>query len=119
VRNREPSRLAIVEMKLGFSLDLLLQAVDRMRVADEVWLAVPATRRGRDRDPRVRRLCRLLGLGMMAVDIAKDRIEVLAELPSLAPTDRDQINAGARGCSANTCVVAVIRLPAARPGSRS
>jgi len=69
--------LAIVEMKLGFSLDLLLQAVDHMRAADEVWLAVPATRR--DRDPRVRRLCRLLGLGMMAVDTAGDRIEVLAE----------------------------------------
>jgi hypothetical protein len=79
VGNREPSRLAIVEMKLGFSLDLLLQAVDRMRAADEVWLAVPATRRGRDRDPRVRRLCRLLGLGMMTIDIAKDQIEVLAE----------------------------------------
>jgi hypothetical protein len=42
-------RLAIVEMKLGFNLDLLLQAMDRMRVADEVWLAVPATQRGRDR----------------------------------------------------------------------
>ena len=79
VRGEEPSRLAIVEMKLGFSLDLLLQAVDRMCAADEVWLAVPATRRGRDRDPRVRRLCRLLGLGMMAVDTAGNRIEVLAE----------------------------------------
>jgi hypothetical protein len=79
VRDEERSRLAIVEMKLGFSLDLLLQAVDRMSAADEVWLAVPATRRGHDRDPRVRRLCRLLGLGMMAVDTASDRIEVLAE----------------------------------------
>ena len=78
VRNEEPSRLAIVEMKLGFSLDLLLQAVDRIRAADEVWVAVSATRRGRDRDPRVRRLCRLLGLGMMAVDAAGDRIEILA-----------------------------------------
>ena len=79
VRNEEPSRLAIVEMKLGFSFDLLLQAVDRIRAADEVWVAVPATRRGRDRDPRVQRLCRLPGLGMMAVDAAGDRIEVLAE----------------------------------------
>jgi hypothetical protein len=78
-RSGEPARLAVVEMKLGFSLDLVPQAVDRMRAADEVWLAVPATRRGRDRDPRVRRLCRLLGLGMMAVDTARDRIEVLAE----------------------------------------
>jgi hypothetical protein len=44
-----------------------------------VWLAVPMTRRGRDRDPRVRRLCRLIGLGLLAVDAARDRVEVLAE----------------------------------------
>jgi hypothetical protein len=41
VRDGDPQRLAIVEMKLGFNLDLLLQATDRMRAADEVWLAVP------------------------------------------------------------------------------
>ena len=51
-------RLAIVEVKPGFNLDRLLQARDRVRMADEVWLALPATRRGRDRDPRVHRLCR-------------------------------------------------------------
>ena len=38
VQDEEPQRLAIVEMKRGFSLDLLLQAVERMRSADEVWL---------------------------------------------------------------------------------
>jgi hypothetical protein len=79
VRAGEPLRLAIVEMKLGFSLELLLQAVDRLRAADEVWLAVPATRRGRDRDRRVHRLCRLIGIGLMAIDAARDRVEVLAE----------------------------------------
>jgi hypothetical protein len=79
VRDGDPPRLAIIEMKRGFNLDLLLQAVDRMRPADEVWLAVPITRRGRDRDPRVRRLCRLIGLGLMAVDAATGRVEVLAE----------------------------------------
>jgi hypothetical protein len=73
----EPQRLAIVEMKRGFSLELLLQATDRMRTADEVWLAVPATRHGRDRDPRVHRLCRLIGFGLMAVDVARNRVEVL------------------------------------------
>jgi hypothetical protein len=79
VRDGEPPLLAIIEMKRGFNLDLLLQAVDRMRPADEVWLAVPMTRQGRDRDPRVRRLCRLIGLGLLAVDAARDRVEVLAE----------------------------------------
>jgi hypothetical protein len=79
VRADPPLTLTIVEMKLGFSLELLLQATDRMRPADEVWLAVPATRRGRDRDPRVHRLCRLLGFGLLAVYPTRDRVEVLAE----------------------------------------
>ena len=79
VRDAAPPYLVIVEMKLGVSLDLLLQATDRMRMADEVWLAVPATRRGRDRDRRVHRLCRLIGFGLMAVSVARDRIEVLVE----------------------------------------
>jgi hypothetical protein len=43
VRAGEGLTLTIVEMKLGFTLDLLLQVTDRMRVAAEVWLAVPAT----------------------------------------------------------------------------
>lgn len=79
VRADEPLTLVIVEMKLGFNLELLLQAADRMRVADEVWLAVPATRRGRDRDPRVHRLCRLLGFGLLAVSAARERVEVLTD----------------------------------------
>lgn len=79
INDDEPLRLTVVEMKSGFSLELLLQAVDRVRVADEVWLAVPATRRGRDRDRRVHRLCRLIGFGLMAIDLASDRVEVLAE----------------------------------------
>ena len=83
VRDGEPPRLAIVEMKLGFNLDLLLQAVDRMRAADEVWLAVPATRRGRDRDPCVHRLCRLIGLGLMAVSTKHDLIEILRRARTL------------------------------------
>jgi hypothetical protein len=79
VRDDSPHRLAIVELKLGLNLELLLQATDRMRTADEVWLAVPATRRGRDRDPRVHRLCRLIGFGLLAVTAARDRVEVLVE----------------------------------------
>src|SRR3984885_2623934 len=79
VRAGEGLTLTIVEMKLGVTLDLLLQVTDRMRAADEVWLAVPATRRGRDRDPRVHRLCRLIGFGLLAVNAARDGVEVLVE----------------------------------------
>jgi hypothetical protein len=79
VRGDEPPRLVIAELKLGLSLELLLQAVDRMRAADEVWLAVPATRRGRDRDRRAHRLCRLLGVGLLAVSPGRSMVDVLVE----------------------------------------
>jgi len=79
VREGEKPLLVIAELKLGFTLELLLQAADRMRAADEVWLAVRASRRGRDRDRRVHRLCRLLGLGLLAVPAGRGEVEVLAE----------------------------------------
>lgn len=78
VRDGEPM-LVVTELKLAFTLELVLQGVDRLRVADEVWLAVRATRRGRDQDRRVRRLCRLLGFGLLAVTPTRGRVEVLAE----------------------------------------
>jgi hypothetical protein len=115
VREGEPPQLTVVEMKLGISLELLLQAVDRVRAADEVWLAVPAIRRGRDRDRRVHRLCRLVGFGLIAVDAAGDGSSCW---PSLSLIGRGPTHAGARDCSANTHGVAAIRHPAARRASR-
>ena len=79
VRAGEPSLLVITEMKMSFTLELLLQGVDRMAAADEVWLAVAGTRRGRDQDARVRKLCRLLGFGLLAVHAGRAGVEVLAD----------------------------------------
>jgi len=71
--------VVVAELKLGLSLELLLQAADRLAVADEVWLAVAATRRGRDRDRRAVKLCRLIGFGLLAVTLRTGHVEVLAE----------------------------------------
>ena len=79
VRTNAPTSVAVVEMKLGLTLDLVLQGVDRMALADEVWLAVAATARGRVRDKRAVRLCRLLGFGLLVVDADRGRVAVLAE----------------------------------------
>ncbi len=86
VREGEPPLLLIGELKLGFNLDLLLQGADRLAAGDQVWLAVPATRgrRGREKDPRVRRLCRQLGLGLLAVGPV-DIVEVLADPADALP----------------------------------
>ena len=74
----EAVSVAIVELKLRFTLDLVLQAVDRMAAADSVWLAIPASRRGRDQDRRVHKLCRLLGFGLLAVHPSRGTVDVLA-----------------------------------------
>jgi len=61
----------IVELKLRFTLALLLQGVDRLAMTERVYLAVPRVR-GRSRGlapeaPAVRRLCRRLGLGLLVI----------------------------------------------------
>jgi hypothetical protein len=78
LRGDEPPMVVIGELKLAFSLDLVLQAVDRTAACDEVWLAVSAAERGRVRDPRVRKLCRFLGFGLLGVSSA-GAFEVLVE----------------------------------------
>jgi hypothetical protein len=79
VRDAEPPIVVIAELKLTLNLELILQGVDRLRAADEVWLAVRLSRKGRDRDRRARQLCRLLGFGLLAVSTDLGRVEVLCE----------------------------------------
>ena len=80
----DPPLVVIGELKQRFSLELVLQGVDRMAAGDEIWLAVSTSgaggrkRRGLERDPRVRKLCRLLGFGLLGVS-ARGHVEVLVE----------------------------------------
>ena len=76
--------VVIGELKQRFTLELLLQGVDRMAAGDEIWLAVRNSSKSRKRadgrlnDARVRKLCRLLGFGLLAVS-ARGRVDILAE----------------------------------------
>jgi len=66
VRGAEPP--VIVEMKLSFSLVLVMQGVARQSLFDTVYLAVPAPKKGwpaRYKD--IVAVCRRLGLGLLAV----------------------------------------------------
>jgi hypothetical protein len=63
VRGDEPP--VIVELKSAFSLQLVMQGVDRQAMADDVYLAVPPPRRGQYGD--IVKLCRRLGLGLLLV----------------------------------------------------
>src|SRR3954466_12554409 len=68
LRGDEPPVVVIGELKLRFNLELVLQGIERSAACDDVWLAVRASfRRGRENDRRVRKLCRLLGFGLLGV----------------------------------------------------
>jgi len=90
VRGAEPP--VIVELKKRFTLDLLLQGVDRLAVTDSVYLAVPQPGRRASGpspyDTDVRKLCRRLGLGLLIVDPARaagHAVEVLLEPVPYSP----------------------------------
>src|SRR5262245_66035655 len=92
LRAGEPVAVVIGELKLTFTLDLVLQAVDRTAACDEIWLAVRASRRGRGRehDTRVKKLCRFLGLGLLCVSV-RCHVDVLVGSVHLRPRRCGQV----------------------------
>ncbi|KWV53367.1 hypothetical protein AS026_00860 [Rhizobium altiplani] len=83
----EPPVVVVCELKLSFNLELVLQAVDRAAMSDEVWIAarVSAKGRGREADKRYRDLCRRLGIGMLGVS---DGGDVSVIVSSVSPMPR-------------------------------
>lgn len=84
VRGAEPP--VIVELKKRFTLELVLQGVDRLAVTDAVYLAVPQPGRKASGpspyDSDVKKLCRRLGVGLLVVDMARaggHEVEVLLD----------------------------------------
>lgn len=75
-RGEEPP--VIVELKLSFSLPLLIQAVDRQAMSDDVYIAIPKPTKSSGgalwkRNRRgLLKLCRRLGLGLITVDMKQD-----------------------------------------------
>ena len=86
VSEGEPDVVVVCELKLSFNLELILQAVDRGAIADEVWIAarVSARGKGRESDRRFRDLCRRLGIGMLSVSDG-GTVDVIVSPQSPAP----------------------------------
>ncbi len=64
-RGAEPP--LIVELKTSFSLPLVLQGIDRQRLTDDVYLAIPPFSGRGARRREALALCRRLGLGLLTV----------------------------------------------------
>ncbi|MDX8349918.1 DUF2161 family putative PD-(D/E)XK-type phosphodiesterase [Cognatiyoonia sp. IB215446] len=74
----------IVELKLGFSLALFHQGIDRLAITDHVYLAIPAGRKSKALQANVK-LARRVGLGVMTVRLRDGHVEVLADPGGYAP----------------------------------
>lgn len=89
--------LIVVELKRHFSVDLLLQAVERRRVTDSVYVAVPRPDKGHGRWRGIKKLLRRLELGLIFVSFAgaRARVEVVLHpgpyTPRKAPQARRAI----------------------------
>ncbi len=77
----------IVEMKTGFSLALFHQAVERLKLTDTVYVAVPlGSGRGFQKSLKANtQLCRRLGLGLITVRLADGFCEVRLDPAPYAP----------------------------------
>ena len=71
IRGNEPP--VVVELKMRFNLELLLQAVDRLSFSDTVYIAVADGPRSglRGRGKRALKLCRMLGFGVLLVQLSE------------------------------------------------
>lgn len=88
----------IVELKLSFSLELVLQGVDRQAISDDVYLAILVAdtalkrRNWRKRQQACKNLCRRLGLGLMTVqpDAENNPVQVLLDPAPYTPRKSKQ-----------------------------
>ncbi len=67
VRGREDP--VVVELKLSFNLDVVLQAVDRLLLTPKVYIGIPKQCKSLKRRRRhILKLLRMLGLGLVVID---------------------------------------------------
>ncbi|MBT8411761.1 MAG: hypothetical protein KJP02_08190 [Octadecabacter sp.] len=78
VVGRRGDDLVVVELKLGFSLALFHQGIERLALCDDVYVAVPAGGKGRALRNNVK-LARRLGLGVLTVRLRDGFVEALAD----------------------------------------
>jgi len=78
---RGDEELVVVELKLSLNLELVLQAVERLAVTSKVYVGVPVgNHKLRRRRRQAVKLLRMLGLGLLVIDLDVERHGVDAVL---------------------------------------
>jgi hypothetical protein len=79
---REEEAPVIVELKTALNLQLFYQAVDRLGITDQVYVAVPRPKRGVPAEAV--KLCRRIGIGLLVVS-GSGSVDVLTDPVPYAP----------------------------------
>lgn len=67
----------IVELKLSLNLNVILQAVERLSLTQKVYIGVPKQCRNLNRQRKhIIKLLRMLGLGLVVIDLDRVRVNV-------------------------------------------
>lgn len=95
--------LIVVELKKGFTIELLYQAVRRMAVADSVYVAVPLPKGGYNapRYDDMVRLCRRLEIGLLLVGFTESGKAQIDPVVHPAPAKAVRRNAKKRAAVLN------------------
>ena len=80
VRGDEPP--LIVELKIGLTLQLIYQAIDRLSITEHVYIAVAKPKRAVPLEAQ--KLCKRLGLGLLVIS-KSGNVDILAEPVSYTP----------------------------------
>ena len=65
---RKDDYLVAIELKLSFNMTLLFQVMDRLKFADEAYVALPKPRRRTKDLTKIRQLAEILNFGVLLVD---------------------------------------------------
>lgn len=86
----------VVELKLAFNLEVLLQAVNRLSISPVVYIGISSSCRAfRNRHQRIIKLLRMLGIGLILVNSKRGRVDVVLDpgeyRPRIHRKHRDQL----------------------------
>lgn len=88
---RDDEAPVVVELKLAINLGVVLQAVDRLQVADDVYIGVPrGTGAMKRQRKRIVKLVRMLGLGLLVIapQARHGAVEVVCDPGEYKPRQR-------------------------------
>lgn len=85
---KRDEQIIVIELKLSLNITLLLQAVDRFSVADNVYIAIPKQCTiYKKKTKQVKKLIKRLGIGLIIVDMQKTKqyVEVVFDPQDYTP----------------------------------